>query len=110
MKPTVCRISEPVWPLLSAVLRSPPRPISHYDFDAALARQRAKGLEKHGTELHTFNGRSALRDFAEEIADALQYGTQAMMEDPLRAAEVLEAVALLQVQLVKVAAAIRKGE
>ena len=77
-------------------------------FDSALTRQRAKGLDKYGIELHTFNGRSALRDFAEEIADALQYGTQAIMEDPLRAAEVLEAVAFLQAQLVKVATIVGK--
>ena len=36
----------------------------------------AIGVEKYGEPLRTFNGRDAVRDFTEELVDALQYQEQ----------------------------------
>ena len=107
--PSPCLASIPVWPTVMAALESRPILRGAGRFLGVLVAQRAKGLAKYGTELHTFNGRDAMRDFEEEIADALQYGIQAIMENPARATGVLEAVTFLQAQLVKAATIIGKG-
>lgn len=39
-----------------------------------------RGLETYGVPLTTHNGRDALQDAREEVADALQYVTQARLE------------------------------
>lgn len=47
----------------------------------ALLKERIqKGVETYGTVLKTHNGRNALQDAKEELADAVLYLTQAMME------------------------------
>ena len=108
--PSRCRASEAVAPFIRTVIDAQPQIKGSSHFALVLSFQRAKGLAKYGTELHTFNGRDAMRDFEEELMDALQYGTQAMMEDPARVGEVLAAVAFLQTQLVKVTAIIGKEQ
>ena len=45
-----------------------------------LRRRREKGRKTYGSSLHTLNGRDALQDLQEELADALQYVTQRMLE------------------------------
>lgn len=45
-----------------------------------LRRRREKGRKTFGSSLHTLNGRDALQDLQEELADALQYVTQKMLE------------------------------
>jgi hypothetical protein len=42
--------------------------------------QSAAGLKKYGTVLKTNNGRDALLDAIQELADALQYATQEQMQ------------------------------
>lgn len=42
-------------------------------------KQNAKGMKKYGTELRTWNERSALQDLAEELTDALVYAAQFKM-------------------------------
>ena len=109
--PTKSDQSVPVYPLLRRVFNAEPEmePLSGHFF-GILIRQREKGLSKYGTELHTHNGRSAIQDFEEEIVDALQYGIQAIMEDPHRTAEILDAVTFLQIQLTKGATLVGKKE
>lgn len=46
----------------------------------ALAEREAIGVERYGQSLHTHNGRDALRDAREELADATAYLTQAWLE------------------------------
>ena len=46
-----------------------------------LLQQRRKiGIAEYGTPLMTYNGRDALQDATEELADALIYLLQAMLE------------------------------
>ena len=107
--PSRCRASEPVAPLLRAVIDAQPQIKGSSHFALVLSFQRAKGLAKYGTELHTFNGRDAMRDFEEEVVDALQYGIQAIMEDPSRAADLLAAAGFLLAQLTKAATIAGRG-
>jgi len=65
-----------------------------YHADEGLAKcievveaQSAAGLKKYGTTLRIFNGRDADLDTLQELADALQYTTQADMEDETEAQE-----------------------
>ena len=46
----------------------------------ALKAREAIGIERYGTTLRTHNGRDAVRDLLEELADAYVYATQAGME------------------------------
>lgn len=46
----------------------------------ALEARIALGAAKYGTELHTHNGRDALRDALEEALDGMQYAAQANLE------------------------------
>lgn len=108
--PTKSDMSVPVYPRIREILESAPHPRANGFFHTVLLRQRAKGLAKYGTELHTHNGRSTLRDFEEEIVDALQYGIQAMMEDPTLVTEILDAVTFLQIQLTKGATLVGKKD
>lgn len=48
--------------------------------DALFAERRAKGLEAYGHPLSTWNGRDALKDAFEELADAVLYFEQARLE------------------------------
>lgn len=45
-----------------------------------LKAREAVGIERYGTTLRTHNGRDAVRDLREELADAYVYATQAGME------------------------------
>ena len=99
--PTKSDRSVPVYPLIWRIFNTAPNHRAAGYFHSILLRQREKGLAKYKTELHTFNGRSALRDFEEEIVDALQYGIQAMLEDPTQATKILDVVTCLQIQLTK---------
>lgn len=45
-----------------------------------LQDRRKIGLKTYGSELLTFNGRDALKDFRDEIADGYVYMTQKVME------------------------------
>lgn len=47
---------------------------------ADLEARTQKGIETYGRPLETFNGRSSLIDLGQELADALQYITQLLME------------------------------
>ncbi len=49
-------------------------------FKQILEHQEAKGLKKYGTVLQTFNGRNPLLDLLGELIDAVQYATQALLE------------------------------
>lgn len=40
----------------------------------------AQGRKTYGVDLHTHNGRDAIRDAVEELADAVIYLTQSLME------------------------------
>jgi hypothetical protein len=46
----------------------------------ALTKREAIGVERYGQPLHTHNGRDALRDAREELADATAYLTQVWLE------------------------------
>lgn len=64
--------SEPVFPYFKNALEGPldeaaMRVVSFLD-----ARIQ-KGIQTYGEELHTFNGRDALMDLAEELGDAILY-------------------------------------
>ena len=39
-----------------------------------------KGIKTYGSELRTYNGRNASQDLLEEVADALMYAQQALMQ------------------------------
>ncbi len=58
--------------------------IEHYELSkqvADLLRQRnAIGLQRYGTVLMSYNGRDALQDAIEEIADSIQYLAQVVIE------------------------------
>jgi hypothetical protein len=58
----------------------PVTPIARDWFNSTLTSQAAKGLGKYDTALRTNNGRNALQDAMDELADAVQYVTQAEME------------------------------
>ena len=62
-----------------------------------LERQK-KGVETYGSKLMTFNGRDALRDLLEDLLDASQYVTQAMMERDRSPSELTKANRLIQDQ------------
>ena len=47
-----------------------------------LHARRRVGIERYGTALQAFNGRSALRDLYEELLDAVQYARQVIEENP----------------------------
>lgn len=66
-KPTQSPISEPVEPKFQEVLQR------------VVEESYQWGIEKYGTPLMTFNGRSELRDMAEELVSGLRYGTQLAM-------------------------------
>lgn len=46
-----------------------------------LLQRRARGIQKYGTSLKTFNGRDWKWDLLEEMLDALQYLMQGILED-----------------------------
>lgn len=48
---------------------------------ADLAARREVGIQRYGTALQPFNGRSALRDLYEELLDAACYARQRLVED-----------------------------
>jgi hypothetical protein len=50
------------------------------EFEDISKIQVQKGLEKYGVTLHTFNGRSAALDAAQELVDAFAYLTQLKLE------------------------------
>lgn len=45
-----------------------------------LEQRNQQGIETYGTSLHTQNGRDALQDLVEELADAYMYVTQLRLE------------------------------
>lgn len=55
-------------------------PIAVQSFNELMQQRYEKGLERYGTELETFNGRDAWKDFEEEFGDAWKYYTAAKME------------------------------
>lgn len=63
-KPTQSPISEPVEPKFREVLSK------------VVEESLQWGIEKYGTPLMTFNGRSELRDMAEELVSGLRYAVQ----------------------------------
>lgn len=58
-------------------------------FNKTLTKQSDAGLEKYGTRLQYCNGRSALNDSFQELADLSQYLTQLGMEHKLMLAFIL---------------------
>lgn len=63
-KPTRNNLSKPVEPVFLTLL------------DKTVQDSFKYGVNKYGTELHSFNGRSELQDLAEELVSALRYATQ----------------------------------
>jgi hypothetical protein len=62
------------------------------------------GIEKYGTELHTFNGRNAAEDIRQELGDLIIYFAQLVMENKTEEAEKLlnlikESVLVLEIFL-----------
>ncbi len=56
------------------------------------------GIERYGQTLHTFDGRDAVRDLDEELADAITYTVKAILEGeplPLRTLSLLTTLNLL---------------
>lgn len=68
---------QPVFP--SALARLPTGP-----FRDLVAAREAVGVATYGETLHSFNGRDALRDALEELADAFVYLEQLALEQPAR--------------------------
>jgi hypothetical protein len=66
-EPTQSSLSQPVEPKFQEVLLK------------VVEESYSYGVEKYGTPLMTFNGRSELRDMAEELISGLRYGTQLAM-------------------------------
>jgi len=56
------------------------RPMAEKMFAQILDAQCAKGVERYGTVLQTFNGRDALMDALAELVDAFQYIVQGVIE------------------------------
>lgn len=77
--PTLSPESRPVMPevlgLLDALGLVEGHPLS-----VLLRERQAKGLATYGTQLHSHNGRDAMRDCAEELADAVVYAMQVGLE------------------------------
>lgn len=48
---------------------------------ADIEKRRAVGIERYGTALQTFNGRSALLDLYEELIDGTMYARQRLEEE-----------------------------
>lgn len=76
--PSKNSFSQPVYPQLIKYLKQ-------YQLDDVriveeLRQRRELGIEKYGTELHTFNGRDCLRDCKEELLDLAQYVCQLYLE------------------------------
>lgn len=55
-------------------------PIARRVFLSVLDAQEQKGRAKYGTTLQTFNGRDAIEDALQELADLVQYLVQWRME------------------------------
>lgn len=55
-------------------------PKAFEDFERMMAESVRRGVATYHTPLKTHNGRNALRDLREELIDAWQYATQAVME------------------------------
>lgn len=55
-------------------------PKAFEDFERMMAEAVRRGHATYDTTLKTHNGRNALRDLREELIDAWQYATQAVME------------------------------
>lgn len=55
-----------------------------------LSKRAEEGKEKYGTYLTTFNGRDAVRDFAEELFDGLFYLKQMELEGTVSKKEYLD--------------------
>lgn len=77
--PILSAESQPVMPVLWLLLDAMGLAEGHPLRDLLEDRE-AKGLATYGTVLHTYNGRDALRDCAEELADALAYTVQWALE------------------------------
>ena len=63
--------SEPVFELFKKEIKSPS--VETLQLLSFLETRIQKGIQTYGEELHTFNGRDALADAAEELGDALLY-------------------------------------
>lgn len=63
--------SEPVFELFKKEIKSPS--VETLSLLSFLETRIQKGIQTYGEELHTFNGRDALADAAEELGDALLY-------------------------------------
>jgi hypothetical protein len=100
-RPVLSSESRPVLPEVLSWLREQGNPhlgsAARQAHMAALAeavkRRTEVGAERYGVPLHSHTGRDVMRDLGEELVDAVQYATQALMEcDDDDAAAWLESV------------------
>ena len=81
--------SRPVLPEVLSWLReqgapqlgSPGRRAHMAALGEAVKRRTEVGIERYGVPLHSHAGRDVMRDLGEELVDAVQYATQALMEN-----------------------------
>ena len=69
-------------PRRTAVFPSALARLPHGPFRDLVAAREAVGVATYGETLHSHNGRDALRDTFEELADAFVYMTQLALERP----------------------------
>lgn len=87
-RPVLSAESRPVLPEVLSWLReqgapqlgSPGRRAHMAALAEAVKRRTEVGTERYGVPLHSHAGRDVLRDLGEELVDAVQYATQALME------------------------------
>ena len=80
--------SRPVLPEVLSWLReqgnphlgSAARQVHMADLAEAVKRRTEVGVERYGVPLHSHTGRDVMRDIGEELVDAVQYATQALIE------------------------------
>lgn len=74
--PSMSADSSPITPWLVEYLR---KQGEHAIADLVVHR-RGQGIERYGVELHSFNGRRALKDQAQELVDLIMYQAQELVE------------------------------
>lgn len=87
-RPVLSEKSRPVLPEVLSWLReqgnphlgSAARQVHMADLAEAVKRRTEVGVERYGVPLHSHTGRDVMRDLGEELVDAVQYATQALME------------------------------
>ena len=88
-RPVLSPESRPVLPEVLSWLReqgapqlgSPGRRAHMAALGEAVKRRTEVGIERYGVPLHSHAGRDVMRDLGEELVDAVQYATQALMEN-----------------------------